>query len=378
MQWKLKSRLIVFRRVNLPCLVSCLLIAAAAQSQTVYIPQRGGTPLSYQIEAEASYMAAYGNMTQSVATARKINAEAVALEIQNSVDYVKAYFERREINRQEVAKLDPNYLERETRRQAVLKRRVETQYQDILRGDVTRPLNWLLRELSSPVVAYQYLPGSQTLLHSQLDPKLSPRDLEQLRLTDGGGKTSHLVFAAADGKVLHANWPLALRSEQFAGPRTDFEKARDDVLKEVQDTGKTTPESQAKLMQTLNAMFVALEDAYPKEVRKDPEQYLTYSTAKRFLQAALATSHRALSTNDPFVLGGGLRFQGDSVVGLVQHMYQNGLEFAPPEPGGEGVYKSLFQSLRTLYTNIGSDRSPDEVLRRAGGGEMAPAKFNAE
>jgi hypothetical protein len=53
----------------------------------------------------------------------------------------------------------------------------------------------------------------------------------------------------------------------------------------------------------------------------------------------------------------------------------------PPgaRPGAEDVYKTLFQSLRTLYTNIGSDRSPDEVLRRVGeGGELAPAKANAE
>ena len=370
MRWKTTSRLIVRHGGGvLLCVVPCLVVTATAHSQTtnIKISPRGGTPLSYQIEAEASYMVAYGSMVESVATARKINAEAVAVEIQNSVDYVQAYFKRREINRAEVAKLDPNYLEHEKRHQAVLKQRVETQYQDILRGDVTKTLNWLLRELSTPVVAYQYLPGAQTLVHSQLDPKLSPKDLEQIRLTDGGGKTSHLVFAAADGKVLQANWPLALRGTHFDDARANFEKARDDVMKEVQDTSKTTPESQAKLLQSINALLVALEDAYPREVRKDPEQYVTYAAAKRFLQTTLATSHRALSTSDPFVLGGGLRFQGDSVVGLVQHMYQAGLEFAPPEPGGEGVYKTLFQSLRTLYANIGSDRSADEVLKRVGG-----------
>jgi hypothetical protein len=368
MRWKTAFRF-VFRDGPdfLLCFVLCLAMPARAHSQEINIVN-GGTPASYQIQAEASYMKAYGRMNESLATARKVNAEAVALEIQNSIDDVKAYFERRRINREEVAQLDPNYLERETKRQAVLKRRVETQYQDILRGDVTRPLNWLLRELSGPAVAYQYLPGSQTLVHSQLDPKFSPRDLHQIRLTDGGGKASHFTLRADDGKVLQDKWPLALRGNEFAEVRTNYEKVRDDVMKEVQDTGKTTPESEAKLMQSVNTLFVALEDAYPKEVRQDPEKYTTYSTAKRFLQATLASCNRALSTNDPYILGGGLRFQGDSVVGLIQHMYQNGLEFAPPEPGGEGVYKTLFESLRTLYTSIGSDKSPDEVLRRVGGG----------
>ena len=58
-------------------------------------------------------MAAYGDMVESVAMARRINAQAVALEIQNSVAYVDAYFKRREINRDRRAKEDPNYMERE-------------------------------------------------------------------------------------------------------------------------------------------------------------------------------------------------------------------------------------------------------------------------
>ena len=69
-----------------------------------------------QIEAEAQYVAAYGDMVESVAIARKINAQAVALEIQNSIDYVDAYFKRRELNRQWRAKENPNYLESEKHR----------------------------------------------------------------------------------------------------------------------------------------------------------------------------------------------------------------------------------------------------------------------
>ena len=55
------------------------------------------------------------------------------------------------------------------------------------------------------------------------------------------------------------------------------------------------------------------------------------------------------------LLSGGLRFQGDTVIRLLEHMYKNGFEFASPEPGGEGVYKNLFQSLRSLYVSIGPE-----------------------
>lgn len=129
---------------------SCFVWPWGAPNQHIFLPPAAGaTPLSVQIQSEAYYVAAYGDMLESAATARKINADAVAQEIQNSVAYVDAYFKRRELNREWRAKEDPNYLEREKHRQEVLKRRVEEQYQDILKGDVTGPLNWLLRELTA-------------------------------------------------------------------------------------------------------------------------------------------------------------------------------------------------------------------------------------
>lgn len=337
-----------------------------AQERTVIFS--GSTPYSAQINAEASYLSAYGGMVKSAAEARKVNAEAVALEIQNSIDYVDAYFKRRELNRQWRAKEDPNYLEREKRRQAVLKRRVEEQYQDVLRGDVTKTLNWLLRELSGPVLAYEYLPDGHTLSHSSLDQKLVARDLAQIMLTDGGKATSRLVFRAADGAPLQTRWPLALRGPEFAEARAAFEQTRDTVLPELKQTGQTSYENQTKLLQQVNGLFVALETTYPKERRREPDEFLAYATGKRFLQATLAASHRAITTNDTYAFSGDLRFQGDSVIRLVQHMYQTGLEFAPAEPGGEGLYKTLFQTLRTLYMNIGPDQAPADVQKRIGDG----------
>ena len=107
-------------------------------------------------------------------------------------------------------------------------------------------------------------------------------------------------------------------------------------------------------MQDINGLFVALEAAYPTERRKTPAEFLDYEAGKRFVQTLLAAAHRAIDINDASVFSGGLRFQGESLLALIQHMYQNGLEFAPPEPGGEGVYKTLFQNLRALYISMGA------------------------
>jgi hypothetical protein len=234
----------------------------------------------------------------------------------------------------------------------------------------------LLRELSRPVVSYQYLLGGKNLVQPEIDAKLTARDLQFIRLTDGGSKASRLVFAAADGSVLLPHWPFGLRGNECAAARDSYERTRDAVVKEIQAQGKLSHENQTKLMQDINGLFVALEAAYPSERRKTPAEFLDYTTGKRFVQTLLAAAHRAIAVNDASVFNGGLRFQGESLLGLIQHMYQNGLEFAPPEPGGEGVYKTLFQNLRALYISMGQELPPaaDGQERAAPKADKAAAK----
>ena len=80
--------------------------------------------------------------------------------------------------------------------------------------------------------------------------------------------------------------------------------------------------AQVKSCRTSTRCSVALEDAYPKQQRGAiSTKYANYLAAKRFLRAALASTTRAITTPDAFALSGSMRFRGDSVVGLLQHMY---------------------------------------------------------
>lgn len=312
----------------------------------------GGTPLSYQINAQAAYMVAAGDMIESVAVARKIHAEAFAKEIENSKEYVRAFFERRAINQEEWRREHPDAMETEKRRQETKKRLVLEQYQRVLQGDVTATLNWLLRELANPMVAYRYLRERDGLANSKLDEPLSLDDLKLIRLTDGG-RGSQLVASAASGQVLETHWPLALRDARFDVLRQQFEDSRKQMLAEAGGGGEVSNATSTKILQDVNALLVALEEAYPQERRADPAEYRVYYAAERFLKTLVANVHRAITTKDKTVFSGKLRYDGKSMVELIQHMYESGLEFAPPEPGGEGVYNKLFQSMRTLYANIG-------------------------
>jgi hypothetical protein len=149
--------------------------------------------------------------------------------------------------------------------------------------------------------------------------------------------------------------------------RKNYEDARDAVVQDMSKKGEASYDNQVRLMQDANALFVALDNAFPPDRRKDPHEFLTYGASKRYLQAMLAASHRAITTTDTRAMTGSLRFQGDSVVGLLDHMYQNGLEFAPPQPGGEGVYRAMFETMRSLYLNIGPDKPAAEAIEKASG-----------
>jgi hypothetical protein len=326
-------------------------------------PAVAGTPLSFQIQAQADYFAAYGNAVESMAIARKINAEATALEIQQSIDAVDAYFKCRELNKA-YRKYDLDPQAQEQRRQERLSHNVTELYQKTLeKGDVTGALNWLLQELSGPTLAYQYLPGDQTLTNSKLDQKLSQVDLRLIRLTDGGGKIKTLVFAAGEGEVLTAHWPYALEAPDLKELRERFEKARDEVIKEARDRGQISYENANELRDSVLALMVALEAAYPREVRADCDKFISYITSKRFLQGLWGSAQRAITTKDLSVFSGRLRFHGDSLVALMQHMYACGLAFAPPEPGGEGVYRKLFHGMRNLYVNIGPEKPETGITK---------------
>ena len=323
------------------------------QGQISLPPAFGGTPYSFGVEAEAKYVAAQGAFLESAAIARKINAEAVAKEIQNSVEYVDAYFKRQELNKQWREKLKSpqheTYLEHEKKLKEVMGLRIDQYFNDTLKGDVTRELNYLLQEL----YFVQYMsPGDL----DPLDSQLTKPQLNQIWLTDGGPANSKLVFNLGNGGMLNNPWPYVLRGKEFAAQRTEFEVSRDALVKEIQEQGQAGPDNGERLRKSVIQLWAALETTYPQERRMEPADFLEYSSAKGFLQSLLVQVDRALKTNDSSAFNGALNFKGDTLLGLLQHMSKLGLTFDRPRPGGEALYHSLFMSMRKLYL----ERAPEK------------------
>ncbi len=342
------------KQAYLACGALLLLLAAWSTA-----PALARTPYSDAINAEAHYVAAVGYTALSVAEARKVNAEAVALEIQNSVDYVKAYYERKHIYEEEYRRKHPDKWAVEAKRQERIKKWVTEQYQSIsASGDRTKTdvLNWLLGELSNSTSSLQYVRDAKSPLQPHADLELSDAELRQIRLTDGGHAGSRLLFSAGDGAVLLPKWPPALRGDHCKAARDNFDRARDAIVNDLKAKRQTGPESEAGLIEAIEGLSTALDAAYPSEVRVKHREYSEYWKAQCFIKALLAAADRAIAINDPSVFSGELRFDGKSLFLLLQHMHRHGLQFAEPGPGAEGLYQTLFVNLRDMYAELAREQ----------------------
>lgn len=333
----------------------------------IYLPPvDGASAMSASVSAQADYIEAMGDLIESAAATRNEDTVAAKQEIRGALNWVSTYFDRRELSRAYSLKTRPLYSGSERQRQETLNRRVTKLFTEVLRGDPTAELNWLLHQLAGMALPYQYLPGkkSQASPGGDIDVPLTPAAIHQVILTDGGRRNGQLLtFPADTAKILGTPWPRALQAAEFAPLREDFEKARDQALAS-RAKGKRDWEAEQRLMAACDALGKRFNEAYPREVRvRSCDQYLTYAAGKRFLQATAAGVLRAMTTDDQWVFDGSYRFEGDTALELVQHMCEHGLEFAPCNPGGEGVYRALFEDLRGIYLRLGAN-DPNRDLDR--------------
>lgn len=345
-------------------LLSCMSIGASymiAQEppirEHIALPAtRGATVLSTYIDAQAHYIAAMGDYLESAAIARRHHAAATEHELRNAVNWVETYFERRELNRAYRLKEDPPYLDDVQNREIVERRRIAEMPGEVLKGDVSDELNWLLNKLATASLAYQAIFGNDNqYVDSLIDQRLSPADIEHIILTDGGVKYGQkLTFRANDARVLSPRWQIVFRSPEFRAARENFEKAMTNGLKEIHTQGEISYETWMSMQDAVDAIAVQLNQTYPKEYRRKApvRECLMYHQGVQFLQAQALAVHRAMATNQMETFDGTNQFVEDSVFELVRHMCRRGLQFAEPEPGDEPTYKKLLIAMRQIYLHF--------------------------
>jgi hypothetical protein len=349
------------------CLPAFLLVAAfssqAEAQRIVWIRPRYRAPyyspataISAQIHAEANYLRAYGEAAVDLNAARILRARAVNMELKNSVDYVKAYWERRSIAEAEKLKRHKTLAQKEDIRNSHLWQRLrdhpDLSVEAIPNGTA---LNFLLDRMAGGVLAYKFSAGEGNLdpnLLGQL--KLDAETLHQLRVRQDLPSGEKTVFRVDDGKPLDVGWwPAALRGSEYQRERSRFEQARSAVM-----SG-----SEASAEDNLKALFAAYDELvesfyahHNRRVRLHSIQtHREYGLAKRFLQSLGGELYRLRSVGPKAAKDDSLKFTGDNLIALLTHMSRNGLEFAPSQPGEESAYHRVFHMMRDLYVAVADD-----------------------
>jgi hypothetical protein len=324
--------------------------------------------LASRVYAQAEFLRATGEASVNYATAREIRARAFRLEIANSIKRVEAYWERKAIGEAERFKRRYNHLDSKRRRNNKtwdrLKNHPDLNGPAIVNG---RALNFLLHRLSGSVLAYEYSRDYSSGGDVVAQQLALPSDiLNGLRLRQHLPNGKNLIFTADDPAPLRVDWwPYALRDEQFAPLRSDFERQRQQMVKEAH-AGKISMPT----LKRLSLAFAGLSDEFRKKYNKDRRHRGGYQTWKQYQQADVFLKSlwgeigRVQSVGDISFLDGELRFDrqrdGGNLVALLRFMSRNGLDFAPAKPGHENSYHFAFAMMRDLYINVADD---DEALQ---------------
>jgi len=329
--------------------------AQPARGHVFLPPTRGATVMSTYIDSHARMLVALGDHHESIAIARRHHAAAAEHEMRNAVQWVETYFKRKELNRAYRLKQNPPYLDQVEDRAQVQDRKIRNVPDLVLQGNVTEELNWLLNRLATDSLAYQLWFGEDGgSVGEEIDQELSPNDIKHINLTEAVGSSgSGLTFRADTADVLDSQWPLALRRPEFADARGQFENARDDAIRELRAKGELSYASYQRLQNAVDELTAILNQVYSRENVRTSSDYLRFrKPAENFLKAQAVGVYRAMVSNNLEIFRGDYRFNGDTVIELIQHACRHGLQFAPSEMGDEPTYRKLLIAMRHIYMHF--------------------------
>ncbi len=337
--------------------------APPARGHILLPPTRGATVLSTYVDSQARYIAALGDHFESVAIARRHHAEAYDRELDNALKFVHTYFQRRELNRAYRFKEKRSHLDSLGGREKMQRELIIKYPEEIQKGDVSKKLNWLLQRNAGFLLAYAAVGGTEYRTgETATGMRLDARDIQRIWLTEANVQYGQrMPFRAGDGKVTQQPWPLVFRSPEFADARNAYEAAQDKARKELLGPlNQVSWETFQELQEAVDRLADVLSRKYPPAVRREmtgQDWAIFYDNGQRFLKAQAAAVLRIAATQRPELLDGSIGFTGNSVFELIEHMCRHGLEFAPAQPGDEGVYTRLLTALRYLYMEFHEDQT---------------------
>ena len=316
------------------------------------------TAASLQIQADAQYLRAVGQMQVDFAEARILHAEARKLEGENRAQELLAKIKFREVlDAKRGQRIRENIAMRRQNNEKTwerLKNHPELTSGEILTG---RALNFLKDRLSTNVITYQGDKKNANSASQDVAKQLqvTPEMIHGLQVREVLGRGERLIFRLDEGRPIQVDWwPPGLRDPGLKGECTAFEKARNDVF--AAQTQETFDANINKLLlahEKLEHEFLFLK---PHAERVKTQQSIhIYLDGKAFLRSLVSEIRRLERVGRGQNAARDLAFRGSDVTELLTHMVRNGLEFGPAKPGDEPAYQQVFHMLRDLYVATETD-----------------------
>jgi hypothetical protein len=161
---------------------------------------------------------------------------------------------------------------------------------------------------------------------------LDQNQLQQINVTGGNNDASVGMLKEVD----HLEWPLVLRGptqEKLAGQ-----------LIAATDAAAKNKLTLAQFREVSNGVN-QIKDELKKQFYAEEIDGTMYLTGKRFLEKLEASVNQLQQPGASKFLSGTFAAKGRTVPELVQTMSNQGLRFAPANPGGEPAYFALYNAM---------------------------------
>ena len=320
-------------------------------------PASGATVLSTQIHAQAARAVAMGDFLESAAIARRINLESDRIAMENSIQWVETYFEKRRLNREYRDAERLNYEESQLQIGRAKHRQIMYARPP---GDASDEINFMMNRLVADSNAYRAIFLGDLRSLQEMDLPLTPNDLSHILLVQSGGSGGALTLRPTDPELVSEHWPTIFVRPEFDDLRQAYDQVREKALEEVRSAGRLSVLTLEEVQGTLRRLEQKFEEVYQWKRMKGTVDIATFShyreTGESYFRAQAAGTLRAFAMNDPGSYSGDLRFDGDTLVDLLRYCSQYNLLFAEPAPGDEPTYARLYQQLRQLYVEFIPDQ----------------------
>ena len=163
---------------------------------------------------------AYARRAKSMA--KRVESITQRVEMLTTMITINTRYNVKMLNRYYMDLMHTSYLERKKNARYNMDEKIYQRPEDAKQENLTASLNWMLREVAASPSAREFtLDSDDTTIPSLGGIKLSPEEIQHIRLTDGSvHKGQALSFSAGNPHPLDARWPYrAARSRVFIAPR---------------------------------------------------------------------------------------------------------------------------------------------------------------